>query len=250
MRRLRYSSKRETQSRPKPMVEIGDRPILWHIMNIYSVYGYNDFVLAAGYKGEMIKQYFLNYHKMSNDLTVSLKTGKVSVSKKCWRDWAVSIYDSGSNTMTGGRLLRLKNILKSDTFMMTYGDGVCDIDIRKLVSFHKKHGKLATVTAVRPIARFGGMDIKNDKVMEFKEKPQSEAGWINGGFFVFEPEIMSYLSDDNTVLEKEPLEELSAEGQLMAYKHEGFWQCMDTLRDKFLLEKLWNSNAAPWKVWK
>lgn len=240
----------ETIVKPKPMVETGGKPILWHIMNIYDAYGFNEFVVALGYKGESIKEYFLNYHNLQSDLTVSLKTGEVTASKNCCRDWTVHLIDTGLNTMTGGRLYRLKDKLKGESFMLTYGDGVSNIDINKLLEFHKSHGKKATITAVKPSARFGGMKFNGDRVIEFTEKPQAGEGWINGGFFVFEPEVFKYLSGDQTVLEKEPLENLAKDGQLMAYKHEGFWQCMDTLRDKQLLEKLWESGKAPWKVWK
>lgn len=239
----------ETIIKPKPMVEIGGRPILWHIMNIYWLYGFNEFVIALGYKGEIIKEYFLNYYNLQSELTISLKTGEVKASKNCYRDWIVHLVDTGMNTMTGGRLHRLEDRLKGETFMLTYGDGVSNIDIQKLLEFHKSHGRIATVTAVRPAARFGGMTFNGDMVIEFKEKPQTGEGWINGGFFVFEPEVFQYLHGDDTVLEGDPLENLAKDGQLMAYKHEGFWQCMDTLRDKRLLEELWESGEAPWKVW-
>ncbi|HHT9112426.1 MAG TPA: glucose-1-phosphate cytidylyltransferase [Candidatus Wunengus sp. YC65] len=240
----------ETVARPKPMVEIGGKPILWHIMNIYSAYGFNDFVLALGYKGEFIKEYFLNYYNFQSDLTISLKTGEVVASKNCYRDWTVQLADTGLNTMTGGRLHRLKDKLKGETFMLTYGDGVSNIDITKLLTFHKAHGKLATVSAVRPAARFGGISFDGNRVTEFKEKPQTGEGWINGGFFIFEPGVFDYLHGDNTVLEGDPLENIAKDGELMAFKHEGFWQCMDALRDRHLLENLWASGRAPWKVWK
>lgn len=240
----------ETHLKPKPMVEIGGRPMLWHIMNIYSAHGFNEFILALGYKGETIKEYFLNYYNFQSDLTISLKTGEITASKNCYRDWTVHLVDTGLDSMTGGRLFRLTDRLKGETFMLTYGDGVCNVDIKKLIAFHKSHGKAATVTAVRPAARFGGMSFNGNTVTEFMEKPQTDEGWINGGYFVFEPEVLKYISGDQTVLEKEPLENLAKDGQLMAYKHEGFWQCMDTLRDKQLLEKLWESGKAPWKVWK
>ena len=239
----------ETVTRPKPMVEIGGKPILWHIMNIYSEHGFNEFVIALGYKGEVIKEYFLNYYNFQSDLTISLKTGDVKASKNCYRDWIVHLVDTGHNTMTGGRLFRLKDRLKDEAFMLTYGDGVINVDIKKLVDFHKSHGKIATITAARPSARFGGMKFNGNKVVEFTEKPQSGEGWINGGFFVFEPKFFDYLHGDASILEREPLENLTKEGELMAYKHEGFWQCMDTPRDKQLLEKMWDSGKAPWKVW-
>jgi len=240
----------ETIVKPKPMVEIGGKPMLWHIMNIYGAYGFNEFVVALGYKGEVIKEYFLNYYNFQSNLTISLKTGEVSASKNCYRDWTIHLIDTGMNSMTGGRLHRLKEKLKGETFMLTYGDGVVDVDIRKLLKFHKSHGKIATVTAVRPSARFGGMKFHGDRVSEFTEKPQRGEGWINGGFFVFEPGVFDYLHGDDTVLEGEPLENIAKDGELMAFKHEGFWQCMDTVRDKKLLEDLWIKDNAPWKKWK
>jgi glucose-1-phosphate cytidylyltransferase len=236
----------ETVVKPKPMVEIGGEPMIWHIMNIYSTYGFNEFVIALGYKGEIIKEYFLNHYHHESDLTINLKTGKVETKNGRLKDWIVHLLDTGSNTMTGGRLYRLRDTLKDATFMLTYGDGISDIDIKKLLEFHKSHGKIATVSAVRPIARFGGMVFDGNKVVEFKEKPQTGEGWINGGFFVFEPKIFDYLHGDDAVLEGDPMERLAKEGQLMAYKHEGFWQCMDTLRDKQLLEKMWKSNKSHW----
>ncbi len=239
----------ETITKPKPMVEIGGKPILWHIMNIYCAYGFNEFMITLGYKGEIIKEYFINYYNLQSDLTISLKTGSVNASKNCFRDWTVHLLDTGLNSMTGGRLYRLKDKLKRETFMLTYGDGVSNVNINALVDYHKAHGKIATVTAVKPSARFGGMKFNSDKVTEFTEKPQTGEGWINGGFFVFEPGIFDYLHGDDTVLEADPLENLAKDGQLMAYKHEDFWQCMDALRDKQLLEKLWGSGKAPWKVW-
>jgi glucose-1-phosphate cytidylyltransferase len=238
----------ETQVKPKPMVEIGGRPMLWHIMKIYERHGLADFTLALGYKGEMIKDYFLNYHARLSDLTVSLKTGAVDYKNPTAEDWRVSLIDTGEKTMTGGRLLRLKPHLKSGgTFLMTYGDGVANIDIQALLAFHKSHGKLATVTAVRPPARFGGLRIEGSRVTHFAEKPQSGEGWINGGFFVFEPAVLDYIENDDTFLEKEPLERLAADSQLMAYEHTGFWHSMDTLRDKNTLEELWATGQAPWK---
>jgi glucose-1-phosphate cytidylyltransferase len=237
----------ETQVKPKPMVEIGGRPILWHIMKIYERYGFNDFSLALGYKGEGIKDYFLNYHARLSDLTVHLKSGQVDYSNPTAEDWNVSLIGTGASTMTGGRLLRLKQYLHPHgTFMLTYGDGVSDLDVAKLLAFHRSHGKLATVTAVRPSARFGGMHIDGGKVFDFKEKPQSGEGWINGGFFVFESDIFNYLKDDATVLEQSPLESLAKEGQLMAYEHSGYWQCMDTIRDRDALQSLLDSGKAPW----
>lgn len=241
----------ETIARPKPMVEIGGKPILWHIMNIYSGYGFKEFVVALGYKGEMVKEYFLNYNHHHSDLTIDLKTGKVEAQNDRVKDWKVHLIDTGASTMTGGRIARLRDRMEKETFMLTYGDGVADIDIRKLLAFHKAHGKIATVTAVRPIARFGGMALdKKNRVSRFKEKTQTAEGWINGGFFVFEPEVFRYLEGDDAILEKEPLEGLAKDGELMAYKHEDFWQCMDTVRDRQMLEDLWQGGAAPWKVGK
>ena len=239
----------ETVVRPKPMVEIGGKPILWHIMNIYGHYGHNDFFIALGYKGELVKEYFLNYYHLQSDLTVSLKTGDVQATQKCYRDWLVHLIDTGTNSMTGGRLHRMKDRIGNETFMLTYGDGVSNVDINKLIKFHRAHGKIATVTAVRPTARFGGITFNGDSVINFKEKPQTGEGWINGGFFVFEPAVFDYLHGDETVLEADPLERLAEAGQLMAYRHEGYWQCMDTIRDKNHLEDLWKAEA-PWKVWR
>ncbi|EQA54375.1 glucose-1-phosphate cytidylyltransferase [Leptospira kmetyi] len=237
----------ETTIKPKPMVEIAGKPILWHIMKIYEHYGFGDFILALGYKGEVIKDYFLNYHARMSDLTVSLKSGGVEYSNPTAEDWRVQLIDTGALTMTGGRLLRLKDHLK-ETFMVTYGDGVSNVDIQKLLSFHKSHGKLATVTAVRPPVRFGELSISGNQVIRFQEKPQAEEGWINGGFFVFEPEVLNYIADESTMLERVPLEALAQAGELMAYHHHGYWQCMDTLRDKHTLEELWLQNKAPWKL--
>jgi glucose-1-phosphate cytidylyltransferase len=238
----------ETQLRPKPMVEVGGRPILWHIMKIYERFGMGDFVLALGYKGEYIKDYFLNYHPRMSDLTVHLKSGQVDYSNPTAEDWRVSLIDTGALTMTGGRLLRLKSQLQSGgTFMLTYGDGVADVDISALLAFHRSHGRLATVTAVRPTVRFGELTIDGDQVSKFQEKPQSGEGWINGGFFVFEPEIFDFIEGDTTLLEREPLERIAQANQLMAYHHPGYWQCMDTIRDKQSLEELWATGNAPWR---
>ena len=240
----------ETQVRPKPMVEIGGRPILWHIMKIYESHQLNNFLLALGYKGEVIKDYFLNYPARQSDLTVHLKTGNVEYTNRSSEDWHLSLVDTGAASMTGGRLLRLKPYLKSaGTFMLTYGDGVSDIEVTKLLAFHRSHGRLATVTAVRPPARFGNLQLADDCVTCFEEKPQTGEGWINGGFFVFEPEVFDYIDGDATILEKAPLERLASGGQLMAYKHTGYWQSMDTLRDKQALEELWNKGEAPWRTW-
>ncbi|MGE0859330.1 MAG: glucose-1-phosphate cytidylyltransferase [Gammaproteobacteria bacterium] len=240
----------ETGVRPKPMVEIGEQPILWHIMKAYAAYGFEDFVIALGYKGEFIKQYFLNFYASYRDLSIDLANGEIQYETSPTINWRIQMTDTGAATMTGGRLHRLESLLRpGGTFMLTYGDGVCDIDIHKLLDFHRKHGRVATVTAVRPPARFGTMHFQGDQVLEFKEKLQTGEGWINGGFFVFEPEVFDYLEGDETVLEGKPLETLAADGQLMAYKHEGFWQCMDTLRDKLRLQEMWASGSAPWKVW-
>jgi glucose-1-phosphate cytidylyltransferase len=231
------------------MVEIGGRPMLWHIMNIYASQGYKDFLVACGYKGEMIKEYFQNYYVRSNDYFVDLSNGSLNVVRTNGLDWCIGVVDTGLDTMTGGRILRLRKWLGEETFMVTYGDGVGNVDIRSLVAFHRSHGKLATVTGVRPPARFGGLVLSGDAVSEFSEKLQTGEGWINGGFFVFEPGVFDYLSDDQTVLERAPLEGLAADGQLMAFRHEEFWQPMDTLREKQILESLWASGDAPWKMW-
>lgn len=237
----------ETQLRPKPMVTVGGRPILCHILDIYSQSGVNDFVLALGYKGEFIKEYFLNYRALSGDLIIDLQKGTTEHLRESHKNWKLSLIHTGDTTMTGGRLYRLRDLLvKEGTFFLTYGDGVADIDIADLLRFHKSHGKLATITAVRPPARFGEMVVDGTQVVEFKEKPQTHEGWINGGFFVFEPAVLEYVTDDQTVLEGSPLERLASNHQLMAYKHGGFWQCMDTLRDKQYLEKLWETGKAPW----
>ena len=237
----------ETQIKPKPMVEIGGRPIVWHIMKIYERHKLIDFTLALGYKGEIIKDYFLNYHARLSDLTVHLKNGQADYFNPTAEDWQVSLIDTGSHTMTGGRLLRLRNHLQSSgTFMLTYGDGVSDVDLTALLAFHKAHGKLATVTAVRPSARFGGIRIGDGQVYDFTEKPQSGEGWINGGFFVFEPGIFEYLEDDSTVFEQLPLQNLVRDGQLMAYEHSGYWQCMDTIRERDILQTLWEGGSPPW----
>ncbi len=241
----------ETGLRPKPMVAIGGNPILWHIMNLYGAQGFKDFVLALGYKGEVIKEYFLNYTALSSDFTVNLADGQVTYDRTARRDWKVRCVDTGEKSMTGGRLHRLESLLKPEgTFCVTYGDGVADIDLKALAEFHRSHGKLVTVTAVRPMARFGGLALDGKKVARFQEKPQAGEGWINGGFFMMEPGVFDYLDGDSTVLEQSPMERLVADGQLMAYQHPGFWQCMDTIREKQTLEELWASGHAPWKVWK
>lgn len=239
-----------TDIRPKPMVEIGGQPILWHILNIYARYGFNDFVIALGYKGEVIKDYFLNYYPLKSDFTIDLSNGRANYLHKKSVNWKVALVDTGLDSMTGGRVKRLKEYIGNETFMLTYGDGVANIDIRKLVEFHKAHGKMATITAVHPAARFGELLISKDQdVLSFKEKPQTTQGWINGGFFVLEPEFLDLIEGDHTVLEVEPLERAAEAGELKAYLHDGFWQCMDTLRDKNILEELWQIQKAPWKVW-
>ena len=235
----------ETHLKPKPMVEIGNKPILWHIMKKYEKAGFNKFLLALGYKGNYIKDYFINYNLRTSDFRINTLTGKVDLETNALEDWNVSLIDTGQNTLTGGRLLRLKDNI-SETFMLTYGDGVCDVNLSDLIKFHKSHGKVATVTSVRPPARFGDMKIDDNKVIKFKEKPQTETGWINGGYFIFEPQIFNYLENDSTILEKEPLENLSKDGELMAYKHSGFWQCMDTIRDRDYLNDRIEKGETPW----
>ncbi len=236
----------ETHRIPKPMVEIGGRPMLWHIMSIYARFGYKEFVIALGYKGEVIKDYFINYHYRSRSLTVDLGAGDVRAHDGRAEDWVVHLLDTGLHTQTGGRIKKISKFIGNETFMVTYGDGVADVDINKLVTFHRAHGKLATVTVVRPPARFGSIALDGDLVTQFKEKPQIGEGWINGGFFVLEPEVVDYIGDDSCIWEKEPLERLAADGQLVAFRHEGFWQCMDTLRDVRLLNALWRDGNAPW----
>jgi glucose-1-phosphate cytidylyltransferase len=229
------------------MVEIGGRPILWHIMKIYERHGFTDFTLALGYKGEMIKDYFLHYRARQSDVTVDLKSGETGYSNPTAEDWRVSMVETGPQTMTGGRLLRLRRQLQSGgTFLFTYGDGVADVDLTRLVAYHRSHRRVATVTAVRPSARFGGLHLDGGQVLHFKEKPQSGEGWINGGFFVFEPGVFDYLENDATVLEQSPLENLVRDGQMMAYEHPGYWQCMDTIRDRDALQALCDGGNPPW----
>jgi glucose-1-phosphate cytidylyltransferase len=240
----------ETTVRPKPMVEIGGRPMLWHIMSLYAAFGFRDFVVACGYKSEVIKQYFTQFHLQDADMTVHLRQNRVEVLNERAPDWAVTLMDTGLSTSTGGRVKRVAPALGGERFMMTYGDGVGDVDLAAVVDFHRRHGKLATLTAVRPPARFGGLEFDGDQVVRFAEKPQIGEGWINGGFMVLEPKVLDYIDGDDTLLEGAPLERLAADGQLMAYRHAGFWQPMDTLREKHLLEQLWESGRAPWKVWR
>jgi glucose-1-phosphate cytidylyltransferase len=238
-----------TEARPKPMIEIGPHPVLWHIMHIYAAHGFNDFIVACGYKGEIIKAYFHDFFIRNADYVVNLRDGKEQVLRSDTPDWQIAVVDTGIQTMTGGRLLRLGRWLGNGTFMVTYGDGVGNVNVRELLDFHRSHGKLATVTAVRPPARFGGLVLDGHSVREFSEKPQTGEGWINGGFFVFEPRALEYIASDSTMLEREPLEQLAADGELMAFLHEGFWQPMDTLREKRILDELWDGGKAPWKTW-
>ena len=239
----------ETTVIPKPMVEIGGRPIVWHIMKHYAHYGFKEFYLALGYKSGEFKRYFLEEINMAGSLTLSLKERKVETHENHAEDWTVHLIETGLYTITGGRVRRLAGFLRDGTFMMTYGDGVSNVDLKALLKFHRSHGKLATVTAVRPPARFGGLEFDGDRVTHFSEKPQTGEGWINGGFFILEPKVLDYIDGDETHWEREPLERIASEGQLMAYRHESFWQCMDTLRDKRLLENLWEGGSPPWKVW-
>ncbi len=239
----------ETDVRPKPMVEIGGRPILWHLMKGYGQQGFREFVLALGYKSEVIKRYFIEYRQMQSHLTVSLRTGHVEAHGVDSEDWLVDLVETGVQTQSGGRLKRLAPRLGNETFMLTYGDGVSDIDLHALLAFHRSHGRLVTVSAVRPPARFGQLVFDGDLVTEFTEKPQIGEGWINGGFFVMEPGALDYLAGDETVLEREPLERLAKDGELAAFRHESFWQCMDTMRDVRLLESLWEQGRAKWKTW-
>jgi glucose-1-phosphate cytidylyltransferase len=239
----------ETEIKPKPMVEIGGRPILWHIMRIYAHYGFKDFIIALGYKGEIIKKYMKDYCALCSDLTVHLNNGDVKIHDGERLDWIVQLIDTGLRTHTGGRIKRVAPYVDNETFMLTWGDGVSDINLDNLLAFHRSHGKLATLTAVRPPARYGHLELDEDAVAEFSEKPQTGEGWINGAFFVLEPQIFDYIDGDDTQWEKEPLENLAKDGQLMAYKHSSYWQCMDTLRERYILQKLWESGNAPWKVW-
>lgn len=245
--------KEETEARPKPMVGIGQMPILWHIMKGYAHFGFNEFLLALGYKGEYIKRFFVDYTTMYSNFVVRLGSGDLLRQNLSQEDWVVHLVDTGLMTNTGGRMKKLADHIGRETFMMTYGDGVSNVDITELHRFHKKHGKLATVTAVHPPARFGELDISNDpadpRVLNFAEKPQVRQGYINGGFFVLEPQVLEYIADDDTSWQAEPMERLAKEGQLMAYRHDGFWQCMDTIRDVDYLQAMWSRGEAPWKVW-
>lgn len=239
----------ETEVKPKPMVEIGGQPILWHIMKHYAHHGFNEFAVALGYKGKEIKEYFLDYHPLHADLTINLKSGETKVHGKGGEDWTVHLADTGMETMTGGRIRRLSQWIGNEPFMVTYGDGVADLNLRDLLAFHEAQGKIATVTAVRPPSRFGGIHFDGNLVDEFTEKPQIGEGWINGGYMIFQPEVLKRISGDEISLERDVLEALAARKELAAFRHEGFWQCMDTLRDKHLLEDLWRSGKAPWHIW-
>jgi len=239
----------ETTIRPKPMVEIGGRPILWHIMKTYSAYDIHEFIICCGYKGNMIKEYFSNYFLQQSDVTIDMKTNRMNVHQNGTDPWKVTLVDTGEQTMTGGRLKRVRDYIGDGTFCLTYGDGVCDINIHELVKFHKKQKVLATLTAVQPPGRFGILTLKNDSVVGFREKPHGDGAWINGGFFVLEPEVTDYIKDDGTVWEQDPLMMLAHDSLLSAYRHYGFWQPMDTLRDRMYLEELWASKKAPWKRW-
>jgi glucose-1-phosphate cytidylyltransferase len=240
----------ETGIKPKPMVEIGDMPILWHIMKIYSSYGFNEFVILLGYKGYVIKEFFSNYFLHKSDVTFDLQKNEVNIHQNDSEPWKVTLVETGENSMTGGRIRRAQMYLESDDFLLTYGDGLSNIDIKKTVKFHKEHGKILTMSAVQPAGRYGSLDIdSNNKITSFKEKPQGDGGWINGGFFVCSPKIFKYIDNDQTIFENEPLTNLANEGELHAFKHKGFWMCMDTLRDKSALTQLWINNTAPWKMW-
>lgn len=239
----------ETEIRPKPMVEIGGRPILWHIMRQYTHYGFKEFVIALGYKGEYIKKFFADYCSLSGDVFVDFNTRQIATNGDANLGWTVNLVETGLSTNTGGRIKRLANYVGEGTFMLTWGDGVSDINLFKLLAFHHSHGKLATLTAVRPPARYGHLDLDGCRIVRFSEKPQASEGWINGAFFVLEPEVLDYIDGDDAQFEKEPLEKLARDGQLMAFQHESFWQCMDTLREKQILQRLWDSGRAPWKVW-
>ncbi|MGH7736321.1 MAG: glucose-1-phosphate cytidylyltransferase [Candidatus Tyrphobacter sp.] len=237
----------ETDVRPKPLVEIGGRPILWHIMKTYAAAGHTEFVVALGYRGYMIKEYFANYYLHSSDVTIDLSRNEVQTHESAAEPWRVTLVDTGDETMTGGRLLRLRRYVGDETFCMTYGDGLADLDVAKTIAFHRAHGKPATLTAVQPPGRFGALELRGDEVAAFREKPHGDNAWINGGYFVLEPEVLDLIEDDSTVWENEPLESLAQSGHLAAYRHEGFWQPLDTLRDKRALEALWQSGNAPWK---
>lgn len=240
----------ESYLKPKPMIEIAEMPILWHIMKCYSYYGFNEFVVCCGYKQHVIKEWFADYYLHKSDITFDFTDGnKMEVHHNVAEPWKVTLVDTGLNTMTGGRIKRIEQYVKDEAFLLTYGDGVSDVDVNKLVQFHKESGKMVTLTAVKPDGRFGVLDLNGNQVESFREKSQNDMGWINAGFMVVEPQIFDFIDGDETVFEREPLERVAALGELNAYKHNGFWQCMDTIRDKQKLEKMWASNNAPWKVW-
>ena len=241
----------ETSIKPKPMIEIGGNPILWHIMKIYSKYGFNDFVILLGHKGNVIKNYFANYFLNQSDVTIDISNGNLEILGNPSEPWKVTLLDTGLKSMTGGRIKRAQDFIGNKPFMLTYGDGVSDIDINKLIKFHKSHGKALTITSAQPDGKFGALDISNDnKVLEFKEKPKGDGSWINAGFFVCEPKVFDYIEkDDSVVFEQSPLMNLAKDGEILTYKHEGFWMPMDTLRDKNILEKIWESGKAPWNIW-
>jgi glucose-1-phosphate cytidylyltransferase len=242
----------ESTVKPKPMVEIGNMPIIWHIMKIYSSHGINNFIICCGYKGYLIKEYFGNYYKQMSDVTFDLKENSMTIHKSMVEPWKVTLVDTGQESLTGGRLKRVKDYLDDETFCLTYGDGVADINLTKLIEFHRQHKVLATLTAVQPPGRYGSFHFDKDKtkISSFYEKPSGDGAWINGGFFVLEPAVLNYIENDRTTWEREPLEKLAQEGKLAAFKHTGFWQAMDTLRDKMVLEEIWQKGNAPWKIWK
>lgn len=240
----------ETSLRPKPMIEVGGKPVLWHILKIYSHYGINDFVICLGYKGYMIKEYFANYFLHTSDVTFDIKNNAMEVHHRHAEPWRVTLVDTGDETQTGGRLKRAAEFLDDGTFCFTYGDGLSNVDIGAQIAFHRERGTLATICAVQPPGRFGALDIEANRIVRFTEKPQGDGSWINGGFFVLEPDVIRYIDGDQTTWEREPIEALAHDGQLSAFRHDGFWQPMDTLRDKNKLEDLWQSGAAPWKIWK
>ena len=239
----------ETHLKPKPMIEIGGMPLLWHIMKLYSSFDINEFIICCGYKGYMIKEYFSNYSLHMSDITIDLQKNNVEVHQKFTEPWKITLVDTGLNTQTGGRLKRVKNYLDDEPFCFTYGDGLCNVDIKKSIEFHKNNGGIGTVTAVQPPGRFGALELDDTNVLKFQEKPKGDSGWINGGFFVFEPKIFDYIENDSTILERAPLEGLANAGKLGAYRHTGFWQGLDTLRDRNQLDSLWNDGKAPWKIW-
>lgn len=239
----------ETSTRPKPMVEIGGKPILWHIMKMYSQHGINDFVVCLGYKGYVVKEYFANYSLHMSDVTIDMRGRSVEVHHSTAEDWRISLVDTGAETMTGGRIKRARSFIGDDDFCLTYGDGVSDVDISAVIAFHRSHGAKATVTAIRPTSRFGQLELDGTKVERFAEKPVEEGGWINGGFFVLSPDVIDLIDDDQTIWERDPMEKLASQGNLHAFFHDGFWQPMDTLRDRQQLEELWRTERAPWKTW-